>query len=72
MINGGETVNSVPGKCMITMDFRIANKDDLSLIENKVNELLENYNSKLYVLERIEPKINKNDISFLEEISTKK
>ena len=72
MINGGETVNSVPGKCMITMDFRIANKDDLPLIENKVNELLKNYNSKLYVLERIEPKINKNDISFLEDISTKK
>jgi acetylornithine deacetylase len=72
MINGGETVNSVPGKCMITMDFRIANKDDISLIENKVKELLKNYNSKLYILERLEPKINKNDISFLEDISTKK
>ena len=72
MINGGETVNSVPGKCMITMDFRIANKDDISLIENKIKKMLNKYNSKLFVIERIEPKINKNDISFLEKISTKK
>ena len=72
VINGGETVNSVPGKCMITIDFRIADQSDLTLIENKVNNLLKKYNANLIVKKRFAPKINKNDISFLEKISTKK
>ena len=72
MINGGETLNSVPGKCVITMDFRIANKNDIELILNKIKTLLNNYNSKLIIKEVYEPNINYNDISFLEKISTKK
>ncbi len=72
IINGGETVNSVPGKCMITIDFRIANKDDIKKIENKVKKMLENYNSNLIIKEKLAPNINNNDISFLEKISTKK
>jgi len=72
IIKGGETVNSVPGKCIITIDFRIANESDLALIENKVKKLLQKYNSNLIVKERLAPKLNKSDISFLEKISTKK
>lgn len=72
MINGGETINSVPGLCKITMDFRIANSEDINLLENRINELLKKYNSKLIVKQRIQPKINDSDISFLEELSTKK
>ena len=57
---------------MITIDFRIADQSDLTLIENKVNNLLKKYNANLIVKKRFAPKINKNDISFLEKISTKK
>ena len=72
MIQGGETVNSVPGKCKITIDFRIANKEDIESIINKIDELLKDYKSKLSIGLSIEPKINKSDISFLEKISTNK
>lgn len=71
-IIGGETVNSVPGKCFITIDFRIVKKEHIKLILNKVKSLLKKYDSKLVIFENLEPKINKNDISFLEKISCKK
>ncbi len=72
MIEGGESINSVPGKCKITIDFRISNEEDNEIILNKLNELLKKYNSKLIIKESILPKINNNDISFLEKISYKK
>ena len=72
MIEGGESINSVPGKCKITIDFRISNEEDNEIILSKLNELLKKYNSKLIIKESILPKINNNDISFLEKISTKK
>ena len=72
MINGGETVNSVPGKCSITMDFRIANKEDIDNILDKIEKELEKYNSNLIIKNKMLPKINNSDISFLEEISSKK
>ncbi len=72
MINGGETVNSVPGKCTITIDFRIANDRDIQSILNKIRSELKNYNSNLIVKNSMFPKVNNSDISFLEEISSKK
>ncbi len=72
MINGGETVNSVPGKCSITIDFRIANIEDIDKILDKIKEELKNYNSNLIVKNSMAPKVNNSDISFLEEISSKK
>ena len=72
MINGGETVNSVPGKCYITMDFRIAKTEDIDLILNYINFELKNYNSKSIIVNKVNPKINNNDISFIEKISSKK
>ena len=72
MINGGETVNSVSGKCSITIDFRIAKKSHINKIKKKVNSILDKYDYNLFIKEEIEPKLNKNDVLFLEEISTKK
>ncbi len=72
MINGGETVNSVPGKCSITIDFRIANKEDIKKILNKIKNELKKYNSNLIIKNSILPKVNDSDISFLEKISSKK
>ena len=72
MINGGETINSVPGKCKITIDFRIANSKQLNTIKKKIKELLKNYNSNLIIKQCIPPKVNNNDISFLESMSCKK
>ena len=72
MINGGETINSVPGKCSITIDFRIAKEEDIDIILDYINLELKNYNSKLYIINRVNPKINNNDISFIEKISSKK
>lgn len=72
MIKGGESVNSVAGKCEISVDFRIALASHLKSIIKEIKSLLKNYNSKLTIKQSIEPKINKNDIKFLERISSKK
>lgn len=72
MIDGGETVNSVPGKCSITIDFRIANKEDIDYLLDYINLELNNYNSNLNIVNKVLPKINDSDISFIEDISCKK
>lgn len=72
MINGGETVNSVAGKCEITIDFRIVKKNHLKTIITYIRSLLKKYDSRLVINQEIPPNINKNDISFLESISCKK
>ncbi len=72
LIKGGESDNSVPGKCEITVDFRISKKDHLEIIENRIKELLSNYDATYKVDFAIPPNINNNDISFLEKISSKK
>lgn len=72
MINGGETVNSVAGKCEITIDFRIVKEEQLTIILRKIQTILKKYKSNLIVKQKIAPKINNSDITFLENISTKK
>lgn len=72
MIKGGESVNSVAGKCEISIDFRIAKREHLKSITEKVKNLLKQYNFKLTIKQSIPPKINKTDIGFLEEISSTK
>ena len=72
MINGGETVNSVPGKCSISIDFRISKNSHLKQIINKVKNILKKYDFKLIIKQNIKPNINKNNIEFLERISSKK
>ena len=72
LISGGETENSVPGKCKITIDFRINKESDINKIITKVEKMLEDYDAKLIVVHKINPKLNESDISFLEDISAKK
>lgn len=72
MINGGESVNSVAGKCEVSIDFRIVLEKHLITITKKLKNLLKKYNSKLIIKQCIPPKLNNNDISFLENISSKK
>lgn len=72
IIKGGESVNSVAGKCETSIDFRIASATHLKRIKNDIVKMLKPYNSKLYIKQSIVPNINKNDISFLENISSKK
>ena len=71
MIKGGESVNSLAGKCEISIDFRIIKDKHLDIID-KIKILLEKYDSKLEIRQKIGPNINNNDISFLEKISSKK
>ena len=72
IIEGGETVNSVPGKCRITIDFRIANVGQAQKIIEEIKNKLKKYETKLYIKNNVEPKINENELSFLEKITTKK
>ena len=72
LINGGETVNSVPGKCTIPMDFRIAIPNQGEKILNKVKKLLKEYNHELIVKQALNPNINHSDISFIEKLACKK
>ncbi len=72
MIKGGESVNSVAGKCEISIDFRIAKEEHLEKITKKMKDLLKPYPSKLTIKQSLSPKINPNDLSFIEKISSKK
>ena len=72
MIKGGESVNSVAGKCEITLDFRIAKDEHLGKIEKDVRKILKDYDAIISIKNKIKPKINLEDMSFLESISSKK
>ena len=72
MINGGETENSVPGKCSITVDFRINKESDIEKILSKVKEVLNSYESELVIEHNVVPKLNESNIGFLESISASK
>ena len=72
IINGGESINSVAGKCEITIDFRIIKEKQLSTILKKIQNMLKKYQSNLLIINSIPPRINNTDISFLENISKKK
>ena len=71
-INGGETFNSVPGKCTVSLDFRINKASDMDKILNKLEELLNKYDANLSIIHQVNPKLNSSDISFLEKITKKK
>ena len=71
MINGGETVNSVPGKCSLIVDFRIVKEEHIKTITEKVQSII-NDKTTIIITQSLPPKLNNSDISFLEEISSKK
>ena len=68
LINGGSAINSVAAGCEVTIDFRIANKNHISIIKDKMKELSKIYDAELSILADIEPFINKTQ--FLDEIKT--
>ena len=72
MINGGETVNSVPGKCEITVDFRISKNEHIKVIELSIEKILKKYDASFEIKNIVNTKLNLNDISYIEKISSKK
>ena len=67
-MHGGSAKNSVPAYCEISIDFRIANKNHIEKIINKVKELSQKYNAEVNIIELVEPFVDK--IDFLNETKT--
>lgn len=63
LINGGSAVNSVSAKCDIAMDFRIAKKEHIYMIRNKVNVLALKYGGDVEIVESIEPFISETELT---------
>ena len=68
LINGGSAVNSVSAKCDITIDFRIAKKEHIYMLRNKVNVLAQKYDANVTIVESLEPFICETDL--VKEIKT--
>ena len=68
IINGGSAANSVPAKCDITLDFRIAKSNHIEIIKNKINELCKKYDANAKIIEQVNSFID--EIDFLNEIKT--
>ena len=62
LINGGSAVNSVSAKCEIAMDFRVAKKEHIYSIKNKINVLALKYDADVKIIESIEPFISETDL----------
>lgn len=58
-INGGSAKNSVSANCEVSIDFRIANKEHMKVIKEKIEELAMKYECRVNIIEEIEPFINK-------------
>ena len=67
-INGGSAKNSVSASCNVTIDFRIAKKEHINMIKEKINKLANKYNCVIKIIECLEPFVNKVDIT--DEIKT--
>ena len=63
IINGGSAKNSVSASCNVTIDFRIAKKEHINIIKEKIEKLSKKYNCKINIIECIEPFLNKTDIT---------
>lgn len=68
IINGGSAKNSVSANCEVSIDFRIANKEHIKVIKEKIKYLAEKYECKVNLIEEIEPFIDKSEL--VEEIKT--
>ena len=68
LINGGSAKNSVPAKCDISIDFRLADKKHIPIITKEIEELSEKYCAEINIIECIEPFID--NIDFLENTKT--
>lgn len=68
ILNGGSAKNSTAAKCEASLDFRIANKEHIEIIKNKVNKLSKKYDCDVNIIESIEPFID--DIEFVKDVNT--
>lgn len=68
IINGGSAVNSVSASCDVAIDFRIANKDHVNKINEKINKLAEKYSADVNIINSVEPFYDK--IEFLGDTKT--
>lgn len=68
IIQGGSAVNSVSAHCKISIDFRIADKEHIGLLKNKVDELSKKYNAEVRIIDLREPYID--NIEFIENAKT--
>ena len=68
LINGGSAKNSVPAKCDISIDFRIADKKHIPIITKEIEKLSKKYSADINIIECIEPFID--NIDFLENTKT--
>jgi len=67
-IHGGSATNSVSASCVLSMDFRIANKSHIKILKQKVEELAKKYDCNIKLVEEIEPFIDENQL--ISEIKT--
>ncbi|MBR6504825.1 MAG: M20/M25/M40 family metallo-hydrolase [Clostridia bacterium] len=67
-INGGSAKNSVSANCEVAVDFRIANKNHINIIKDKMEKLSEKYDCDINLIKEIEPFIDKCE--FAKEIKT--
>lgn len=67
-INGGSAKNSVSANCEVSIDFRIANKEHIKVLKEKIETLATKYECNVNIIEEIEPFINNCD--FISEIKT--
>ncbi len=72
LIKGGISVNSVPEKCEITIDFRIAKEKHLTKIKGDLKNLLKKYDATFKIIKQTKPKMNNDDLSYLEKLGGKK
>ena len=68
IMNGGSAANSVPAKCSVALDFRIAKGEHIKTIKNQIEELCEKYDAKANIVEEVGAFIDK--IDFCSEIKT--
>ena len=55
LIQGGSAKNSIPDNCYATIDFRIADNEHISKIEEKIEKLSKKYECMAKIIENIEP-----------------
>jgi len=68
LINGGSAMNSVSASCEVGIDFRIAKKEHINIIKEKIEKLANTYDCEINIIDDIEPFINKSE--FTNEIKT--
>ena len=68
IINGGSAINSIPAKCKVNIDFRIANQKQISKIKEKIEQLSKEYECNVKIIQEIKPFID--DIEFVNKTKT--